>query len=88
MQTEKIFNPASVFKKPQDIIADKTVSHADKIAILKQWAYDEREKSVAEEENMQNPGNQKDNLLDEILKALLALGVEGDEAHSPPTKQG
>lgn len=81
-------DPSSVFQKPQDVLNDKTLSRTDKIDILRRWAYDEREMAVAEEENMQGSGDEKNNILDEILKSLLELGVDHDEEEIPPTKQG
>jgi hypothetical protein len=83
-------NPASVYKHPHDIIDDKTLSRAEKIDVLRRWAYDEREKSVAEEENMivENNQNTHGNILDEILKTLIELGVDKDQNSPPPTKQG
>ena len=56
---------------------------------MQRWAYDEREKSVAEEENMQSAAALDiNNILDEILQSLLNLGVESDQDSPPPTKQG
>ena len=43
------FNPASIFKKPSDVLRADNLSRAEKIDILESWAYDEREKLVAEE---------------------------------------
>lgn len=81
-------NPSSVYKRPHDIVEDRTLSRKDKIEILRRWAYDEREISVAEEENMQSPDNYRQIILDEVLSALLELGVERDQDKPPPTKQG
>lgn len=81
-------DPASIFKKPSEVLKDQTLSRAQKIDILKRWAYDEREMAVAEEENMQNTTPGDNSILDEILKCLLELGVDGSDIVSPPTKQG
>lgn len=81
-------NPASIFTHPAEIIDDNSLSRADKIDILRRWAYDEREMAVAEEENMRCPDSDRSNILDEILKCLLELGVDGDQTNPPPTKQG
>ena len=80
-------DPSSVFKQPHDVIDDQGLTRAQKIDILRRWAYDERELSVAEEENMQG-GSDRSAIFEEILKSLLELGVEGDEERQPPTKQG
>lgn len=81
-------DPSSVFQRPHDVVDEDTLSRADKIDILRRWAYDEREISVAEEENMQSNSDQHQIILDEVLKSLLELGVEGDQDEPPPTKQG
>jgi hypothetical protein len=80
-------DPARVYKKPRLVLTDTTLTKADKIDILQRWGYDEREKSVAEEENMQSYHNQI-NFLDEISKCLLELGVDSTTGGHPPTKQG
>lgn len=81
-------DPASVFKKPSDVLMDASLAREEKIDILERWAYDEREKAVAEEENMRSTVLSKENRLDEILKALLTLHTDSDEPLSPPTKEG
>jgi hypothetical protein len=81
-------DPSSVFKRPGDVVRDTSLSRAEKIEILRRWAYDEREMAVAEEENMQRPENEKNNILEEVLKSLLELGADSDDKSSPPTKQG
>ena len=83
------FDPASIYKKPKDILNDDSLSRQEKIDILKRWAYDEREKSVADEENMLCVGSDINNRLDEILNSLIKLGVDSDQDESPPpTKHG
>lgn len=81
-------DPASVYKNPQDVCIDKTLTKTEKIDILQRWAYDEREISVAEEENMINYKNHQNNTLTEINKCLLELGVDSTKGGHPPTKQG
>lgn len=80
-------DPSKVFKHPHDVVEDTSLSRKNKIDILKQWAYDEREIAVAEEENMQAHDNRHGIILDEVLKALMELGVDRDNADAP-TKQG
>lgn len=81
-----LVDPASIFKRPQDVLIETTLTREQKINILRRWEYDMREILVAEEENMQG----KDVLvtLEQILQALQSLdaGDEGEE--SAPTKQG
>lgn len=52
---EARFNPSKLFKRPADVLRDDELTRAEKIDILRRWAYDEREMAVAEEENMLNP---------------------------------
>jgi hypothetical protein len=82
------FDPAGVYKNPQEVCIDTALTKEEKIDILKRWAYDEREISVAEEENMLNHKNHQNNILDEINKCLLKLGVDTTKEGHPPTKQG
>ncbi|TAK75046.1 MAG: hypothetical protein EPO11_06055 [Gammaproteobacteria bacterium] len=79
-------DPSSVFKRPKDVLNDKTLTREEKIDILRRWAYDERELAVAEEENMMTPAS-NGTILDEVLESLLALGVD-HEGSGAPTKQG
>lgn len=81
-------DPASVYKNPHKVCDDETLTKEEKIDILQRWAYDEREISVAEEENMQNYKNHQNNTFDEINKCLLELGVDSTKGDHPPTKQG
>jgi hypothetical protein len=84
--TKAKLDPASVFKHPHDVLSDTSLSHDEKIDILRRWAYDEREIEVAEEENMKSSIEGKTKL-DEILKCLLELG-DGSDDERAPTKQG
>jgi len=82
-------DPSSVFKRPSDILKASTLSKEEKIDFLQRWAYDEREMSVAEEENMlATTPSTKHNILDEIMKCLITLGVRSSRDGHPPTKQG
>jgi hypothetical protein len=81
-------DPSSVYKSPKDVLSDKTLSRDEKIEILKRWAYDERELSVAEEENMIGVDHDRRFVLSEILNLLRELGVDSDQKNPPPTKQG
>ena len=79
-------NPTNVFKSPEDLLASEELSRKQKIEILHQWEYDEREMEVAAEENMM--GDQED-VLDLILRALRRLDAGVDpETTGQPTKQG
>ena len=63
-----ISDPSSNYQVPQNVLLDERLSREQKIAILKQWAFDERELEVAEEENMR--GDSTPLVLDQILIAL------------------
>lgn len=81
-------NPASIFRRPREVLKCQEFSRQQKIHILQQWAYDERELQVAEEENMQNHNaSTKTNFLEEILHCLIELDAAEQES-PPPTKQG
>lgn len=48
-----------------------------------------REKAVAEENMLRaDNSNGKGNVLDEIMKVLLELGIDKEEKRPAPTKQG
>jgi hypothetical protein len=82
-------DPASEFKNPQELLYHPELTRELKIYLLRQWAYDEREYEVAEEENMVNVNNNNHvHILDEIMKCLLLLGVNHDQDRPPPTKHG
>jgi len=80
-------NPAAYFKAPVDVVGSKELSTEEKIEILQRWAYDEREKEVAEEENMPGNAPNAESRLADILKALLKLKTDTDQSNPPPTKQ-
>jgi hypothetical protein len=79
---EMIKSPADHFDSPQEVVGHTSLSNDQKLALLRQWEFDEREKSVAAEENM--AGDQP-NRLSEVIDALRAIGAGVDHA---PTKQG
>lgn len=80
-------DPTKVFKRPSDVLIHNELTRAEKIDILQRWAYDERELSVAEEENMLSSTNQT-SILDEVNQCLMDLGINDTDQGHPPTKQG
>ena len=71
-----LFNPASVFKKPEEILQDIKIqlTREQKIRALTTWRYDIQLRRVAEEENMHSEQDEEDVLLEEkILAALQSL---------------
>ena len=45
-------DPSACYKTPDALVADHRLTHAQKITLLKLWAFDAREIEVAQEENM------------------------------------
>jgi len=82
---QAMLDPASVFKSPDDVCEEASLTREQKIKILRRWEYDARELEVCEEENM---GGGPPDVLDKVLAALHKLDAEVDVKHSPPTKQG
>jgi len=82
-------NPTKYFVRPNEVVANKTLSSHEKIEILRQWELDARLMSVASDESM---GSGELNLLDEVVKALISLGdethVHPDETTAAPGKHG
>jgi hypothetical protein len=50
--TDRIENPQQFYKTPEDVLADKSLSSAQKDKILRAWEQDELALIRAEEENM------------------------------------
>src|SRR5207302_8830441 len=71
-----ILHPGSVFDHPRDVLADATLSRAEKRAILASWASDAA--AVASCPSVRAvPGAKRAITIDEILEALSSLD------HSP-----
>jgi len=79
-----LFDPASVFASPSDVVSHGALSTRQKIEILRRWEYDAAEQAVALEEGM--PGGE-DDLLRRILLALEQLNGGIDVEHVGPSKQ-
>jgi hypothetical protein len=78
-----------VYKQPEAIRDDASLSRADKIKLLKQWEYDLRELQVAAEENMTGPGSgQNAELLRSVRKCLGELGGDEDLELAGAAKHG
>lgn len=76
-----ILHPGSVFDHPQDVLADATLSRAEKRAILASWASDAA--AVTSCPSLRSiPGAKSVVSIDEILEALASLD------HSPRTPPG
>ena len=79
-----MLNPTSVFKGPEDVVADDDLTRDQKIEILRRWEYDARELEVAEEEA--GMAVLSPDMFDRVVQALHTLGAERDTEHTPPTK--
>jgi hypothetical protein len=79
-----LLDPAAVFLQPADVVAAEGLSTEQKVEILRRWAYDARELSVAQEEGMR--GDDPTALIERVMAALEALGA-GGVPPAPPTKQ-
>lgn len=79
-------DPRACFAEPKDVVADESLTKDQKIKILRQWEYDARELSVAEEENMRSCPDNEENMLNRVQRALRELGV-GAEGSSSGAKQ-
>jgi hypothetical protein len=80
-----LLDPGSVFKTPQELLANNELSREQKIEILRRWEYDVRQLQVAEEESMEGP---QPVTLEAVLRALRVLDAPADPERSAPTKQG
>jgi hypothetical protein len=81
---QALLDPTSVFDSPESVVHSDALSTAEKIEVLRRWAYDAREIAVAEEEGMTDG---RGSLLHRVFQALSELGVDPDLEHSAPTKQ-
>lgn len=77
-------DPGSVFLSPEELRDHARLTQAQKIEILRRWAYDASELAVAEEEGMMGGESSQ---LARILSVLDDLTDGYDVEHSPPTKQ-
>jgi len=80
---QAVLDPGSVFATPETVLVHDGLSKQQKIEVLRRWAYDASEVSVAVEEGM--PDGEND-LLNRILVALDQL-AEIDVEQVGPTKQ-
>jgi hypothetical protein len=79
-----VSDPASAYAGPEELLADARLSEDQKVAALRQWAYDVREIEVAEEEGM---GDHDGDILRRIQIALAGLGHPVDVEHVASSKQ-
>ncbi|WP_340120069.1 hypothetical protein [Pelagibius sp. 7325] len=75
----------NAYEAPADVLADTTLSDAQKRRILESWERDARELAVAEDENM---GGGEPNDLDRVLQALAELPAPPERPRGPATMHG
>jgi hypothetical protein len=88
---EALGDVGAIYKHPEAIRDDASLSRAEKIKLLKQWEYDLRELQVAAEENMTGPGTgtgQNAELLRSVRKCLGELGGDEDLELAGAAKHG
>jgi len=71
-----IADPAAHYQAPNDVLCDGRLSRAQKIRVLSQWAFDERELEVAEQENMRGSRISGPIILDQVMLALNKIEKE------------
>lgn len=76
-------DPAACFATPSDVLAAAGLSTDQKVAILRQWEYDESEIAVAQEEGM--PGGDTERL--QAIAAVLAELDPHADGETAPNKQ-
>ena len=81
---QALLDPGSVFAGPEVLRDHAGLTQAQKIEILRRWAYDASELAVAEEEGMSGG---EPSILARVLSVLDELADGYDAEHSPPTKQ-
>jgi hypothetical protein len=84
-------NPASVFKKPDDIVKNRELTAREKTKALEEWELDTRLTAVAAEEGMTKDDDKaiderKHSPLPEIKKAQEDMGVKPAKPDGSPTK--
>ena len=77
-------DPSSIFASPESLRDHAGLTQAQKIELLRRWAYDASELAVAEEEGMIGG---EPSVLARVLSVLNELTGGYDVEHSPPTKQ-
>ncbi len=79
---EALRDPAAHFPDPAAVVDAEDLTAEQKIALLRQWEYDESEMAVATEEGM--PGG--DNSVLQAITAALAV-LDPDGRSTAPSKQ-
>lgn len=76
-----LFDPASVFTFPEEVLDHPGLDTKQKIEILRRWAYDASEISAAVDEGMRDGDN------DMLRRILIALGRLSESSEGPKNQQ-
>jgi len=86
---QALADPEAIFGDPEKVLESDQLDPAQKAEVLRRWEYDRREMQVATEEGMGRAGGDDPNdLLYRIERALGALGDAAGPRSGAPTKQG
>ena len=85
---DALLHPEEVFLTPKEVLDHPEFTKEQKIEILRSWAYEVNESTVAEEEGMICEDDNEPVHLDEIHAAIHELIGTSDVEHIVPTKQG
>jgi hypothetical protein len=80
-----VVQPWSVYKEPEEVLADSRLDDTQKRRVLESWERDARELAVAEDENM---AGGEPNRLGAVLEALAKLPAEDERPRGPATLHG
>lgn len=88
-----LLDVSKVFESPEDICAQKNLTHEQKLKLLQQWEYDLQLLLVAAEENMPAQGKASEpgktaELVQRIHKLVAQMGAEADPEKTGPAKAG
>lgn len=71
--TKALANPEKIFGNPKHVVADTTLTKAQKLKILEQWKHDATLMEIAEEENMGPENDTPPTMLSRIDRAIIAV---------------
>lgn len=80
-----VAQPRSVYRTPEEVLVDHSLTDDQKRRVLQSWEQDARELAVAEEENM---GGGEPDMLDRVVRALATLPAGDEKPRGPATIHG
>lgn len=82
---QAVADPTASFDSPADVLTAVSLTHEQKVEILRRWEADARELMVASDENM---GGGEPPRLDEVHSALRELGIDPEGGSATTTMHG